>query len=222
MASDAGDWKPVPVGADGAAVAALSALVAVGSGGVTLLWAWWVVARTARRVAADAGPCGHVAVLGHRLDPLGQPTPAFRRRLRRGWAMAARHGAVLHVLGGVTRPGCPSEGAVGRAWLLRQGVPPGRVVAEERSQHTLENLRALRASLPASAGPVALVTCRHHAARAGLMAEAMGLGHALCAAERRYAPAMAMGREAVLLHWHQTGWWLARVGRIGWLRQRIG
>lgn len=222
MASGAGDWKPVPVGADGVAVAALSALVAVGSGGVTLLWALWVVIRTARRTPADAGPCGHVAVLGHCLDPLGQPTPAFRRRLRRGWAVARRHGAVLHVLGGVTRPGCPSEGAAGRAWLLRQGAAPGRVVAEERSQHTLENLRALRASVPAGAGPVVLVTCRHHAARAGLMAAAMGLGHVLCAAERRFACAPVVLREAALLHWHQTGWWLARVGRIGWLRERIG
>lgn len=179
-----------------------------------------VVVRAAWRTPTSAGPCAAVAVLGHRLDADGQPTAAFHQRLHRGRAVAA-HGAMLHVLGGVTRPPFPSEGNVGRGLLLRAGVPADRVVAEQRSRHTLENLRALRASLPPGS-PVVLVTCRAHLARAGLMARAMGLPHVLCAAEDRFSPRPGLLREAALLHWHQTGWLLARVARIGWLARRIG
>ena len=59
-------------------------------------------------------------------------------------------------------------------------------------------------------------------ARAGLMARVMGVPHVLCAAEDRFLPRFGVLREAALLHWHQTGWLLAQVGRIGWLVRRIG
>ena len=105
----------MPVGLDGVAVLLLSVAVAVGTAGGSLALA--VVVWTAWRAPTSPGPCAAVAVLGHRLDVDGRPAAAFRQRLQRARAVAA-HGAMLHVLGGVTRPPFPSEGDVGRGLLL--------------------------------------------------------------------------------------------------------
>jgi len=201
---------------------AVSVSVMLASGGLTWMAAALLVAGTARRArtASDATR-GAVVVLGHRLDPDASPSTAFRARLDRAAALwrAASDRRVL-VLGGPSRPGQPSEAAVGRDVLVAQGVPAPCIHIEDRSRHTLENLRGLRAALAADrAHPPTLVTSRPHLARATLMARGMGIVCEPCAAEPGLdgAGVLAIPREAFLLHWYVAGRgvaWLTRNDRL--------
>jgi uncharacterized SAM-binding protein YcdF (DUF218 family) len=90
---------------------------------------------------------------------------------------------------------------------------------EERSRHTLENLRNLRELLgPDNAEPVVLVTHAYHAARVTAMADSLGIHHEVVAADplsgRRLGIAR-LGREAYMLHWYLVGKTVAT-----WLRYR--
>ena len=204
----ADDSDSIAIGWDGAAMLALSALVVVLTGGLSLLAAGAFVLRQALRTPTAASP-GHgpVVVLGRRLARDGRACPAFRARLDRSRVLAANSPAPIIILGGATRPGLPAEAAAGAAYLMAQGVPAGRILMEGRSRHTLENLRGLRrttAGLPDGGRPV-LVTSRLHLARAAQMAAFMGLTLTPCAAEDRFAPSMALLSETLLIHWYLTG-----------------
>ncbi len=200
---------------------AISVAAIVGTAGLSwaaaMLGVWHVARRTG---TGDAGQ-GPILVLGHRLRPDGSLSAAFRARLARAatlWRAAPARRVLL--LGGASRSGQATEAAAGRAALLAQGVPAARVELEERSRHTLENLRGVRAALRAGGGdPPTLVSSRPHLARAALMARGMGIACRLCAAEPGLdaAALQAIPREAFLLHWYVTGRlmaWLIRSRRL--------
>lgn len=215
------------LGPDGAATLALACAVAGLTLGASLLAALWHVLRVARATPAEAAApaIGRVVVLGLRLPPGAAPCPAFRARLDRARALAEECQAAapeVVVLGGVTRPGAPSEAEAGRRHLLAAGLDAARIGVEARSRHTLENLHNYRAAFGTGAAPDLLVTSRFHLARAGLMARGLGLPHALCAAEERFSAAPRalprLLREAFLLHWYLVGRACARLaGRRGML-----
>ncbi len=170
---------------------AVSVLAMLASGGLTwLAAAGWIVLTACRTATASAAAHRAIVVLGHRLEPDGAPSHAFRARLGRAaslWRAAPE---------------------TGRAVLLAQGVPGGCIHAEMRSRHTLENLRSPRAALAEGPRtPVTLMTSRPHLAPARLMARGMGIACKPCAAEPGLdGPALAaVSREAFLLHWYVTG-----------------
>ena len=208
---EAGEELRPFVGADGVAMLALSGLVLLVTGGATLLAVFFCVLRIALATPANASGATRILVLGYRLAADGQPARPFRERLERAAALfAASPQAVLFVLGGRTRPGLPSEAEAGAACLRAGGVPAERLRREDRSRHTLENLRHYRAAFPA--GPeerVLLVTSRFHLARAGAMARGLSLNCTPCAAEASAASVLRRpGRllmEAFLLHWYAVG-----------------
>jgi len=195
-----------PVGPDGFAMLGLSCAVIVASLGFALLVAFGHVLWRAWRTPCAAPPGRHAIVLGLRLGPEGVPTSRYRQRLERARGLSVD---TIILLGGQTRPDTPSESAAGRDWLLAQGEAPSRIRIEERSRHTLENLRCYRADH--GAAPAILVTNRFHLARAAAMARALGLTLTPCAAEtsRSVAPGLAM-KEAFLLTWFVVGCRFAR------------
>lgn len=208
------------LGWDGLATLLLACGVAVASLGASLLVALAVVVRAAR-AAPVAASGGRIVVLGQR-SPGGLPGAGFRARLDRALALAAADPARgVVVLGGATVPGAPSEAALGRAYLLAAGLAPGRVAVEDRSRHTLENLREYRRAFPAAAAPDLLVTSRFHVARAGLMAARLGLAHRVVAAEARFALTPGLLSEAFLVHWYWVGWGFARIVRSRRMLGRI-
>ncbi|MBB6099595.1 uncharacterized SAM-binding protein YcdF (DUF218 family) [Deinobacterium chartae] len=103
----------------------------------------------------------------------GRPSPLFKNRLDHALKLY-RAGGVNRVVvaGGVGTGDRFSEGAVGREYLIRKGIPAARVKAETRSRSTLQNLKNARALLE---GPVTLVTDEVHAPRALALAQAIGL-----------------------------------------------
>jgi uncharacterized SAM-binding protein YcdF (DUF218 family) len=201
---------------------AISVAIILGTAGLSWFLvgiAVWHVARTARTGGGGRGP---ILVLGHRLQRDGQPSAIFSARLDRAAALCREApGRRMLLLGGASRPGQPSEAAVGRATLLALGIAAERIELEEGSRHTLENLRAIRAALQAGgqSEPPVLVTSRPHLARAALMARGMGIVFRPCAAEPVLdaAGVRAIPREAFLLHWYVTGRlvaWLIRSRRL--------
>jgi uncharacterized SAM-binding protein YcdF (DUF218 family) len=154
-------------------------------------------------------------VLGTALDG-AVPGRAFAARLERARALAEADPSLrIAVLGG----GTPSEAEAGAAWLHAAGIAPGRILAETRSRHTLENLRAFRDAVPAH-GAALLVTSRSHLARAAAMADGFGLlVQPVAAADP--AGLRRLPVEAFLLHWYLVGRAFARATRNRRMLARI-
>lgn len=80
-----------------------------------------------------------VVVLGAALTEAGVAGPAVRRRLAHGVEVWKRRSAAyLLVSGGIVGPP-PAEAEVMRALAIELGVPPERIVVEDRARNTFEN-----------------------------------------------------------------------------------
>ncbi len=204
------------LGADGLSMLALSILVVLASGTLSFWLVLGYVLRIARRSGTSADTPSRILILGSRLDPEGRPTPTYRSRLERALQLFERAPkARIFLLGGSTAEGAPTEAAVGAHYLLARGVPEGALVREERSRHTLENLRFSRCAPAASDGqPDALVTSRFHLARSSLLASGLHIPHILCGAEDRWTfrsgEILRLLHEAFLAHWYLVGRTYAR------------
>jgi uncharacterized SAM-binding protein YcdF (DUF218 family) len=198
------------IGGDGFATLALSGLVILLTGGLSLAWIAGRVAAIAAREAPAAPQADLIVVLGRRLAR-GRILPEYAARLRRAAALAAaRPVAKVLVVGGRTGGAAVSEAGQGRRFLIGAGVSAERLLLEETSIHTLENLRHARATLGShSALPFLLVTSRYHMARSLAMARGLGLEAAPCPAEDRLplrpVTVALVLREAFFLHWYVTG-----------------
>jgi uncharacterized SAM-binding protein YcdF (DUF218 family) len=173
----------------------------------------WRLRRVLREATGDdLEPADVILVLGRRLQA-DRPTVVFEARLAHA-ADLWRRGLAPRILvaGGITGQATLSEAEAGRAWLLGHGLPPGSVRTEDQSQHTLENLFLLRQTLRNEGWhQVLLVSDGLHLARAGALAEGLGLR-----VRRSPAPgcppapgSLAWYRRAVVeaffLHWYHTG-----------------
>lgn len=141
------------------------------------------------RVARNA-PCeparGETILLFGKHAPRGRPDPDFQARLQRAanlWRQRPPHSMFL--LGGGPA-GAPTEAALAQAGLIELGIPAdARLVLEDRSRDTMENLRNARALWQSGAvpQPLTLLSSRYHLARCALFAGQLGLRWELCAAE---------------------------------------
>ena len=131
----------------------------------------------------------YLIVLGCGLRADGTPTPLLRGRLDRALAFAARQAAEtgkapVFVVSGGQGPDepCPESAAMKR-YLTERGVPPERILEEDRSTDTLENMRFSKELIQARdpAARVAFSTTNYHVFRSGLCARrvklrAVGMG----------------------------------------------
>jgi uncharacterized SAM-binding protein YcdF (DUF218 family) len=126
-----------------------------------------------------------VIVLGAGLRPDGRVPPLLASRLDRGrdvWAALDRQAAddfrpVLIVSGGKGSDERVSEASAMAAYLVSRGVPADRIVLEDHSRSTEENLvfsKAIMDQLRPGA-QATVVTSDFHAFRAALLARRLGL-----------------------------------------------
>lgn len=198
------------MGWDGLAMLALSNLLLLATAGLSGLWALqrvWRIARSAPCVAdADSG---WVIVLGMRLRR-NRVSRDYSDRLQRAAALYRANPRHRLLLVGGTTGGNVSEAECGRQFLLEIGIPASSLFVEDRSLHTLDNLRHARPLLGDDGDrPFALVTNRYHLARSQALAHGLGLRPLLCAAEDRLrlnpATLWRLGLEAYYLHWYAVG-----------------
>ena len=160
---------------------------------------------------------GYVVVLGAGLVHGGQVPPLLASRLDRGRAvydtLAARGASpVLIVSGGKGSDERVPEAAAMAGYLTGRGFPPGRLVQEDRSASTAENLQFSKAIMDEErpGARCVIVTSGFHAYRAAIIARRLGIdGQAIGAPSAGYAWPGAMLREfaAVLV-----SYWLVTAG----------
>lgn len=122
----------------------LGGLLLVAAGGV-VCWVLWVYAEIEHYANRDeARPADAIAVFGA-AEYDGRPSPVLRARLEQGLLLYRRGLAPLIItLGGSGDPQ-HSEGGVGENFLIAQGVPESRIIAETQSRTTDESARRLAA-----------------------------------------------------------------------------
>jgi uncharacterized SAM-binding protein YcdF (DUF218 family) len=168
-------------------------------------------ARDLASARADVAVVLGAAVWGH-----GRPSPVFERRLRAALALFQR-GSVgwIATTGGVGRGARgPSlaEGEAGARWLARHGVARDRLLVEDRSRNTLENVRYLAPALRARGLSRALVVSDgYHLARGVTLARDAGLRAEGVACDGDVATSLA--REPAR-RWSEARWlWLYALTR---------
>ena len=107
-----------------------------------------LVGRTAARIRQqslvdEARPADVIVVLGA-AEYRGKPSPVLRARLEHGLQLY-RRGLAPRILttGGAGGDPLFTEGDVGRAWLIRQGVPSESIIVEPEGESTAYSLTAV-------------------------------------------------------------------------------
>jgi uncharacterized SAM-binding protein YcdF (DUF218 family) len=123
---------------------AVGGLLLVAAGGVAC-WVLWVFREIEHYANRDeARPADAIAVFGA-AEYDGRPSPVLRARLEQGLLLYQQKLAPLIItLGGSGDPQ-HSEGGVGQNFLIAQGVPESRIIAETQSRTTDESARRLAA-----------------------------------------------------------------------------
>lgn len=120
----------------------------------------------------------YLIVLGARVQPDG-PSPALRRRLNATLDYLADNPGTMVIASGGQGPDEPTtEAACIRDALVAAGIAPERILMEERSTTTAENMRFSAKLLPDAEVDVGIVTNNFHVARALMLAEKAGLRNA--------------------------------------------
>ncbi len=114
------------------------------------------------------------------------------------------------LMGGKTGDQNQSEAQAGANYLLAHGYPNDLLQLEESSRTTLENLKQARLLLALQPNQTAIfISNRYHLARCSVLANSLGMEHALCAAETAFSldlcSLIKCIREAFFLHWFFTG-----------------
>lgn len=148
-----------------------------------------------------------VLIAGLRLQD-NDLTEAFKQRLHRAVQLPDKPGII--VMGGMTGDSSLSEAQVGAQYLLYCGVDEHRIVKEEASRHTLENMQFARELLkPGDNETVAVISSRYHLYRLVVLAKSVGIEAIPIAAEDRLVFSrfnfMRMIKEAYYLHWFFSG-----------------
>ncbi len=151
--------------------------------GATLAWtvgvAGWIVSRAG---AEPGGPADVIVVLGAAAYG-SEPSPVFRERIEHALALH-RDGAAPRLLftGGKRKDTDLTEAEVAKRYALDRGVAPERILCEEESTSTLENLANAWALMQRNGLTRAiLVSDPLHLARAELLARRLGMTVAISA-----------------------------------------
>ncbi|TVQ29157.1 MAG: YdcF family protein [Wenzhouxiangella sp.] len=198
----------------------VSLLVLAFSAGLSLVLSWlWVCCHALARNRVPAS--GVVLVCGHQLEQ-GRPSPDYVARLERAAQLAADNPALkLLLLGG----GQPSEAQAGLRWLkAHTGLDPQRVLLEEDSTDSFENLRFAR-DLVGTDRPLALLSSRYHLGRLRIFSGLLGLNATLVPAETRLRVGLRLlalsVQEAAYVAWFVSGLVWARLARREHLLVRL-
>lgn len=130
-----------------------------------------------------------IIVLGCGIRKDGTPTPLLRGRLDRALEFARRQEEltgkqpIFVTSGGQGKNEIVSESACMKRYLMEKGVPEERIIEEDKSNDTAQNMRFSKEKIAAvdPAGKVAYSTTNYHVFRSGLCARrvkmrAVGMG----------------------------------------------
>ena len=231
-------------GWDGLTTFIFSNLLLLLSCGLAFFWLLFKIIKTARdtkpRVSEfSAASSGFKAVLvaGLCLED-NQPVEEFKLRLNRAIALVhVRIRTLLKkehekadikipiiLLGGMTGGSQISEAQAGADYLIAQGINAERIILEDQSRHTLENLQQARNVLfshslsceqqneqqrQPNSEPVVIISSRYHLYRILTLASGLQMPLQPIAAEETFSLSTLMWlrvfKEAYYLHWYWSG-----------------
>ncbi len=209
----------------------LSNLVLVLTAGLSGVWVLFVIYRTASKTEASVPNNKNILLVLGKCLAKGKPDNDYVQRLTRAGTLLNNQSANrVVILGGVTGDASISEATAGKNFLLKQGITDERILIEDQSRFTLENLQHAREMLSkmenhTSTHTLVLVSNRYHLARAHAMATGMKIHHKLCAAEEKLdfgvKHSLKLLIETYYLHWYYSGkYWSVWTNNKKWL-QRI-
>lgn len=143
---------------------------------IGLLWYVVILARIVTRFTADEAKVSYIIVLGAQMREDG-PSLVLQYRLETAEAYLKEHPDVICIVSGGRGDNEPVSEAEGmRDYLVAHGIGNSRIVMEDRSGDTSENLKNCLALLPSEDTPVGIVTNNFHMYRAVGIAEKCGYG----------------------------------------------
>lgn len=120
-----------------------------------------------------------VIVLGCKVQPSGNPSLMLSKRIDAAYEYLSENEDVICVVSGGKGEDEPeSEAAVMKRRLVEMGISPDRIISEDKSTSTAENLAysaVLLSENGIKAENIAIVTDGFHQLRASLMAKDMGI-----------------------------------------------
>ncbi|MDE3245598.1 MAG: YdcF family protein [Acidobacteriota bacterium] len=123
---------------------------------------------------ADAPDFGApVLVLGAGIYSDGEPTAVLEERLRTALDLYHAQKVTWFLVSGDNRAASYNEPQAMRRWLLKQGVPPDRVIADFAGRRTYDSLK--RAQVVFGLRRLVVVTSDFHMARAIYLGSSLGL-----------------------------------------------
>ncbi|MBD7908087.1 YdcF family protein [Sporosarcina gallistercoris] len=142
-----------------------------------MIFVWWFATGHAMKEAqlkrAD-GSYSIAVVLGAKVNGT-TPSLALRYRLEAALSYAESHPNVTLVLsGGQGEDEGISEAQAMENFLSAHGFPKDRMIIEDRSTSTYENLVNTKKLIPQGVTGITLITSDYHLARAGYLAEKVG------------------------------------------------
>lgn len=200
---------------DGIAMLLLSMSILVLTAGLSLLPIIFYILLTAKGASSICPTEGLRVVLGLQLDK-NEPTAEYINRLKRAQLCLEENPQTkVLILGGVTGNSDISEAAAGRNWLIENAIDKNRILIEEDSRNTLENLKQARSLLASDQHPVVLISHRYHLARVKIIANGFSIKNIICAADNIFhysLPSLILVlKDALYLHWYFTGRTFARL-----------
>jgi uncharacterized SAM-binding protein YcdF (DUF218 family) len=110
----------------------------------SLGWCIWVYVHIERYAEEDKAAAADVICVFGAAEYAGRPSPVLRARLDHALALY-EHGIapVVLTLGGSAPGDAFSEGQVGQAYLMANGVPEKAIIAETQSRNTEEQARRI-------------------------------------------------------------------------------
>ena len=144
-----------------------------------------------------------IIVLGARVLPSGEASPALRRRAEKAAELYLQGLAPVVIFSGGAFGALPSEASVARNIAIKLGVPPEVCVLEENSDSTFQNAQLTAPLLQArKIDEVLLVSDGYHLLRASLHFARLNIGVQVVASERASSSAdhvYRTVREAIAL-----------------------
>lgn len=145
--------------------------------GIFLLTFGWLFFRIYQTSKLDlAVKANAIAVLGA-AEYAGKPSPVFQARLDHAAELYKEDLAPFIITTGGTHPGEKfSEGEVGKMYLIKKGVPADKIMSDEESLTTRENIERIAAiSREKNFKKIILVSDPFHMYRALILAENFGI-----------------------------------------------
>lgn len=198
------------LGADGIAMLLLSTLVIIATGGLSFLYVIYKTYRMAKYSTTYVDNIDALLLLGMRLKN-NAINKLYQQRLDKAVELLDRSKNLnVIILGGLTGNSEITEAEAGKQYLLSKKISANRIITEQHSRHTLENLKsAKKLIVKLKLQKTALLTNRFHLFRATTLAKGFKIFSTPCAAENIFPNQLwNLSRiviEAFFIHWYFVG-----------------